>query len=199
VRSPQREWRRRCYYDLPRMRWRPQLATPGAVEGAVLDHPGVGADIRDSGRCVLLDILVVEQFKEKCLDIILTKRFEANWAYVEMWHALGLLILEEYAKPDHLPEGVVTATVAELTHRSERTVRYAVAFAREWPDLNLFPGDTRTTWKDITQKMLPEAHKPVPDPIQIPERATSQSQAALVKPGGIICPNCGYQFGAQGG
>jgi hypothetical protein len=138
----------------------------------------------------LADILATERFTEDIRDIVITKGHEANWALVEMWHAIGVRVIEEYDKPDGLPRRAICNAVAKITNRSERTIDNAVAFARAYPSLSEFPyGDT--SWRRVCNDILPEINRKRltegKEPLALPEPKPPTDLT-------MKCDSCGATF-----
>ena len=76
-----------------------------------------------------------------------------------MYHGIGTRILEEN---DNLERaGIygekIVQHVAESLHMGQRTLRYAIQFAREYPkqsDLDELPGGMNLSWHKVTNKIL---------------------------------------------
>ena len=96
------------------------------------------------------------QLVEELIDIITEKRFEHTTALIECYHMVGTRILQENdnferAKiyGDHILQ-----TLAESLGRSQRTLAYAVKFAKMYPELNMLPEGKNWTWNHIINKYL---------------------------------------------
>jgi len=82
--------------------------------------------------------------------IITEYEFSSRWSMLECWHAVGQKIIETKADIGNL--------AIELG-RSERTLEYAVQFARKFPKLEEVPEGKSISWRKITQHYLPTAKK----------------------------------------
>ena len=93
---------------------------------------------------------------EDCKDIVVEKEFESRWALVEGYHMLGTRILSEYDNFQRLrmPDNELVQHVAISIGRSDRTVYYAIQFARLYPDLNLLTEGKNLSWSHIVNKYL---------------------------------------------
>ena len=72
--------------------------------------------------------------------------FGGSWSVIQMYHELGVRLLEE--KDLHVTR------VAEDLNRSERTLYYAIQFAKEYPDINKLPKGKAITWRQIRNQLL---------------------------------------------
>ena len=121
---------------------------------------------------------------DDCNSIIVEAEFTSRWVLVEGYHSIGLRILQDEPK---MIQGGSTLRgtlqhVANFLNKKERTLYYAVQFAREYPDLSLLPEGKNASWHKICNKYLP-AHK---NPIQpeFDENIATDHQ----------CPSCGYEW-----
>lgn len=115
----------------------------------------------------------LERLIEDCKDIAVETSFTSRWALIEGYHAIGQRILEEGDEEDE-----IVKHVAQAINRSARSVYYAVAFAKKFPDLALLPEGKNTIWRDIVHKYLPEPKE------QKPEKPLKT----------VTCPDCGKVF-----
>ena len=93
---------------------------------------------------------------EDCKDISVEMGFTSRWALVEGYHLLGSRILQDEVK---LTQGGTTlrATLqglAKYISKRERSLYYAVEFARKFPDLNEAPFDKTINWYRVVHKYL---------------------------------------------
>lgn len=94
---------------------------------------------------------------ENCESAIAEASFTAKWALVQGYHRIGRLIDEK--KSDFQKAGIFG--MDELVHNcavalrlSERTIFYAVAFYKKFPDLDDAPFGKDTSWSTIKHKYL---------------------------------------------
>jgi len=124
-----------------------------------------------------------ESMVGECKAILTEFGFISNLNRVRMYHELGKRILEEHDNferssiyGDHL-----TATIAESLRVGERTVQYAIAFAKKYPtidwdsaELGGLPHGKAITWTKVVHELLPEGEKK-----EVPDK---------------LCPNCGWKL-----
>ena len=72
--------------------------------------------------------------------------FGGTWSVILMYHELGVRLLEE--------KDLQMTRVAEDLGRSERTLYYAIQFAKEYPDINKLPKGKAITWRQIRNQLL---------------------------------------------
>ena len=96
------------------------------------------------------------QLVEDCKDIVTEAEFSSRWDLVEGYHQLGSRILTEYENFQRIrmADNELVQRVAISIGRSDRTVYYAIQFARAYPDLNLLPEAKNTNWHRIVNKYL---------------------------------------------
>jgi len=93
---------------------------------------------------------------EELTDIIVEKRFEHTTALVECYHMVGTRILQEndnFERAKIYGENILQ-TLAKSLGRSQRTLAYAVKFAKMYPELNMLPEGKNWTWNHIINKYL---------------------------------------------
>ena len=101
---------------------------------------------------------------EDCKDIVVETEFTSRWALVEGYHMLGTRILTEYENFQRLrmPDSELVQRIAISIGRRDRTVYYAIQFARMYPDLNLLKEGKNISWSHIVNKYLTDgSEKPV--------------------------------------
>lgn len=98
-----------------------------------------------------LKVIVTDEFVEECKALIVETEFSARWALVEGYHRLGEMILQEVGVH---PLTEFTASLATKLKKSERTIWYAVKFARDFPSLATLPEGKNTNWNKIIKKYL---------------------------------------------
>ncbi len=89
-------------------------------------------------------------------DIITEKRFEHTTALIECYHMVGTRILQENDNFERskIYGDQILQRLAKSMGRSQRTLAYAVKFAKLYPDLNLLPEAKNTNWNRIINKYL---------------------------------------------
>ena len=93
---------------------------------------------------------------DECKNLITETEFTARWTLIEGYHNLGVLILKENSNFERakIYGQEITQCIAESLGKSERTINYAIRFAKEYPDLNLLPEAKNTSWSHIINKYL---------------------------------------------
>jgi len=96
---------------------------------------------------------------EELQDIIVEKRFEHASALVECYHMVGTRILQEndnFERSKIYGENILQH-LAKSLGRSQRTLSYAVKFAKMYPELNMLPVGKNWTWNHIINKYLTDS------------------------------------------
>jgi hypothetical protein len=93
---------------------------------------------------------------EECKSIINEASFQSRWTLIEGYHAVGQRIIDD---SDKMSIESLVKEVGKVILRSERSLWYAVKFARQFPDLNKLPEGKNTTWRDICHNYLTEHTK----------------------------------------
>lgn len=142
---------------------------------------------------------------DECRAIVTEAEFTSRWALVEGYHALGERILAENAnfERSEIYGAKIVQRVAQSLQMSERTLYYAIQFARRFPDLSRFPASKNVSWGAVIREYLPAETKPRPGEktfdlhpqefkhgYQAPEPEWNDAPPALhtVR---ITCKNCG--------
>lgn len=120
---------------------------------------------------------------EECASILTEFSFLSRWARVEGYHTLGKRIMEEnnnFERSKIYGKQVIRKLSTHLGI-SGRTLFYAVAFAKKYPDLTLIPMGKNANWTRIVSEYLPEKSEELDDlPIE-PKKKHH-------------CPSCGFDF-----
>jgi hypothetical protein len=102
-----------------------------------------------------------EPFIEELKSIITEGVFRSRAELIEAYHKLGTRILEENDSFErHKIYGEkITQCVAKSLGKSERTIQYAIRFAKLYPVptekvIDQLPDGKNTSWHKITQKLL---------------------------------------------
>lgn len=90
---------------------------------------------------------------EDCKDIITEGIFNWRWTLIETYHGVGSRILAENENFDRsqIYGQQIVQQIAKSLGRSERTLRYAIQFAREFPDPNLLPWGKNASWSKVVK------------------------------------------------
>ena len=83
--------------------------------------------------------------------IVVERVFEAEDAKVNCYHEVGERILTEndnFERASVYGESIV-AKIAKSLHTSKRTIYYSIAFAKQYPDMNLLPIGKDMTWSKV--------------------------------------------------
>ena len=93
---------------------------------------------------------------EELADIITETSFTSRWALVEGYHQVGIRILQENDNFERakIYNEKILQRIAESLGKSERTLYYAVQFAKMYPDLNLLPEGKNLSWRHVINKYL---------------------------------------------
>ena len=89
-------------------------------------------------------------------DIITEKRFEHTTALIECYHMVGTRILQENDNFERakIYGQEILQHLAKSLNKSQRTLAYAVKFAKMYPKLNMLPEGKNWTWNHIINKYL---------------------------------------------
>ena len=93
---------------------------------------------------------------DELADIITETSFTSRWALVEGYHQVGIRILQENDNFERakIYNEKILQRIAESLGKSERTLYYAVQFAKAFPDLNLLPEGKNLSWRHVINKYL---------------------------------------------
>jgi hypothetical protein len=84
---------------------------------------------------------------DECQSTLQQKQTEAHISIVEGYHIVGKLIADNQDQFDRCNYGdKVIDTVASSLGKKSRTIRYAVALARAYPDFNSIPLGNNMSW-----------------------------------------------------
>jgi len=98
---------------------------------------------------------------DDCRAIIVEGEFTSRFALVDCYHQLGKRILEEnknFERAKIYGKDVVSK-VAVSIGKSERTVWYALQFAKKYPELDKVPEGKSVSWRAIVNKYLPDSER----------------------------------------
>ena len=90
---------------------------------------------------------------DDCQGIITEGIFNWRWTLIETYHGVGCRILaetESFERSQIYGQKIVQ-NIAESLGRGERTIRYCVQFAREFPDLSLLPWGKNASWGKVVK------------------------------------------------
>ena len=98
---------------------------------------------------------------EDLADLITETEFTARWALVEGYHQVGSRILQENDnfERSRIYSKNLLQRIAKSLGKSERTLYYAVQFAKLYPDLNLLNEGKNISWHHIVNKYLTTREK----------------------------------------
>ena len=87
---------------------------------------------------------------EDLRSITIERRFNIEWEKVLWYHEIGSRILEDYDKFTDKKRGEILEQIAVALQKSERTIYYAISFAKEYPQLEKFNIDGKCiSWTKI--------------------------------------------------
>jgi hypothetical protein len=112
---------------------------------------------------------LIEELKE----IVVEGEFNARWSLIETYHEFGKRILEENQNLERkkIYGDSLVKKISESIGKSERTVYFAIAFAKKYEYLDDLPQGKNTSWSKICKQLLPaprDGEKPAPLVIQDP-------------------------------
>jgi hypothetical protein len=96
-----------------------------------------------------------------CQAIITEGEFTSRFALVDCYHQLGKRILEEndnFERAKIYGKDIVSK-VAVSVGKSDRTIWYALQFAKKYPDLDKLPGGKSVSWRAVVNKYLPDSER----------------------------------------
>lgn len=101
------------------------------------------------------------QLIEELADIITETGFTSRWTLIEGYHTVGTRILQENDNFERakIYNEKILQRIAESLGKSERTLYYAVQFAKAYPDLSLLPEGKNLSWHHIINKYLTTGEK----------------------------------------
>lgn len=99
-----------------------------------------------------------QELLSDCKAIIVEGEFVSRWALIETYHDVGKRILQENDnfKRSSIYGKQIARTVGEALNKSERTINYAIAFAKKYPELNDAPLEKNASWTKVVNELLPE-------------------------------------------
>jgi len=102
-----------------------------------------------------------ERLIEDCRSIIVESEFTSRWSLVDGYHQLGIRILEEH---DNFERSKIygkdlVSKIATSVGKSDRTIWYAIQFAKKYPDLDKLPEGKSTSWRTVVNKYLPDSER----------------------------------------
>lgn len=128
---------------------------------------------------------------DECKDIIIESEFTARWTMVEAWHMVGQRILQDeanFTQGGYTLDGL-TQRVATSLDRSQRTIEYAIQFAKTYPVLNDIPMGKEASWHSVCKLLsTPKGGKK-----QKEEFILCKSCGSEIMPLVIKC-RCGCEF-----
>ena len=95
----------------------------------------------------------LDELVEEIRDIYVEHEFNAHWEILEAHHLVGQLICQKVEETG-VKINELTASLAPRLGRSERTLWYAIAFYRKYPNINILPEGKNITWNQIITKYL---------------------------------------------
>lgn len=117
----------------------------------------------------------IDHVAEQCNQLMVESTFTANWTIIVAYHTIGSFLTEESTKHKY-PQKKLIETVAQKTNKSSRTLYYACAFYKAYPDLDTLPEGKDVSWHKIVNKYLP-----------VKKKDTKKDEK-------ITCPECGAKF-----
>ena|SRR3989338_1957142 len=104
-----------------------------------------------------MNLTSYNSFVEECKDILVEAEFTSRWALIEGYHALGKHIVEQ----DNKYGDGLSARLANSLNKSQRTIEYAITFARKFDTVDMLPEGKATNWNQVVRKYLtkPKVHE----------------------------------------
>ena len=98
------------------------------------------------------------QLLDDCQTILTEAEFTSRWALLEGYHQLGQRILQDHQQFERqrIYGHEIVQHVARSLKKSPRTIAYALAFAKKFPELDKLPGGKAVSWHRICHELLPE-------------------------------------------
>ena len=126
-----------------------------------------------------------QELIEDCQAIVVEHEFTAKWALIEGHHRLGKRIMVEHKNFERskIYGEEIVQSIAKSLGRSQRTIYYAMKFAKEYPDLNALPEGKNINWYSICHKYL-EKGKDTKEIHSLEEKELNMTQ----------CPKCGFSW-----
>src|SRR3990167_1856856 len=93
-----------------------------------------------------MEKLITDESYKNLIDDLKEIIFGGTWSVIQMYHELGVRLLEE--------KSLHVTRVADDLGISERTLYYAIQFAKEYPDINKLPKGKAITWRQIRNQLL---------------------------------------------
>ncbi len=95
---------------------------------------------------------------EDCDAIITETVFNSRWELIKGYHELGKRILLDLPKfEEYKAEGEsAVQCIAKSTGKSQRTIYYAIKFARKYDDINQLPEGKNISWYKVCNQVLTE-------------------------------------------
>jgi hypothetical protein len=93
-----------------------------------------------------------------CKAIVVEGEFVSRWALIETYHEVGGRILKDNDnfKRSSIYGQQIARTIGEVLGKSERTIQYAIAFAKKYPVLDEAPLEKNASWTKVVNELLPE-------------------------------------------
>lgn len=136
------------------------------------------------------------QLIEDLSDLVVENEFNLRIALIEYYHQLGsrIVVEDDNIEKDTTYGKQIVQHIAKSIGKSERTVHYAIKFAKQFPDLSELTEGKNITWTHIVRKYLTtDAEKiieEIPDPNfvekQIIKYAKALSERAEIKGDNIV-------------
>ena len=121
-----------------------------------------------------------ESLYQECVAILTEYSFLSRWSRVEGYWALGSRILQEHDnfEREKIYGKNVISKLSKHLGVSDRTLEYAVAFAKKFPKLEALPMGKQATWTMVCEQLLPEVPRP------------QYERKKIIR----ACPHCGGSF-----
>jgi len=105
-----------------------------------------------------------EELIDECETVLIEGLFTSRWVLIETYHSLGSKLLEtnDNFEREKIYGKNILQDLAKRLRISERTLRYSIQFARQYPDLDELPDGKNISWTKIVRDLLPAKEESKP-------------------------------------
>ena len=119
---------------------------------------------------------------DDCQSVITEGVFNSRQDLLQAYHQLGERILEDEKKFEETGiygEGI-TKRVSLSLNLSQRTIQYAIKFAKKFPDIQQLPEGKNISWHKMVSKYLPDKPEQKEKPIYVRIRVLPGKKELLI-------------------
>lgn len=97
-----------------------------------------------------------------CKAILVEGEFVSRWSLIETYHEVGkrILVENDNFRRKSVYGKQIARRIGKALNKSERTINYAVQFAKKYPVLDEIPMAKNASWTKVVNELLPENPKP---------------------------------------